>query len=382
MRRYQVVQASPGAADMERLRTLLAGAKRPLVILGGTVWTREACADLQRFAEANELPVGCAFRFQDLFDNRSAATWATSASASTRCSRSACKDADLLLVVGARLGEMTTSGYTLVAAPRPTQKLIHVHAGAEELGRVYQGDLLINSGVPQLRGGCEALPPIDGSARLAPLVEARAPTISNGQKPRAIPGKVQIVGIVDWLRQRAARGRDHHQRRRAISPAGCIASYRYTGLRTQLAPTTGAMGYGVPAGVAAKIAHPERIVISVRGDGDFLMNGQELATAVQYDAPWCSWSSTTACTAPSACTRRASTRRASTAPTLSNPHFAALARAFGAHGEIVEETAQFAPAFERIVAVGKPALIELRIDPQAITTKTTLDALRAAAMKR
>src|SRR6266849_5944498 len=366
---YQVVQASPSASDLERLRGLLARSKQPLVILGGTVWTREACRDLQAFAENSGLPIACSFRFQDLFDNRHGHYVGDVGIGINPKLAERVRGADLLLVIGARLGEMTTGAYTLVEPPRPKQKLVHVHAGAEELGRVYQGELLINSGMPQIAAALKNLK-VDGNAWKAWREQARADYLE-WTKPCPNPGKVQLAEIV-------ANG--------AGNFAGWISRfYRYPGLRTQVAPTNGSMGYGVPAGVAAKVAHPERLVVSINGDGDFLMNGQELATAVQYGLPviFLVVNNGMYGTIRMHQERDYPARVYGTA--LQNPDFAALARAYGAHGATVEETAQFAPAFERAVretaSSGKPALIEVRIDPQAITTSTTLDAIRARALK-
>ena len=381
MRRYQVVQASPAAADMEKLRALLQAAQRPLAILGGTVWNREACAEFRQFAESAGLPVACAFRFQDLFDNRSDCYAGDIGIGTNPKLAQRVKDADLLLVVGARLGEMTTGGYTLVAPPRSRQKLVHVHAGAEELGRVYQGDLLINSGMQQFAAAAKALA-IDGAAWRGwrPWLEGARADYLQWQQPQAIPGRVQLADIVACMRGRLPE--DAIICTGAGNFSGWWQRYwRFTGMRTQVAPTSGAMGYGVPAGVAAKLAHPERIVVSVNGDGDFLMNGQELATAMQYGV------NTVFLVVNNGIygTIRMHQERAYPArvyaTALANPDFAALARAYGLHGECVEETAQFAPAFERALAAGKPALIELRIDPQAITTATTLDEIRRRAQK-
>src|SRR6267378_53986 len=347
---YQAVQASPSAGDLEKLRGLLAGAKRPLAILGGTVWTREACRDLQAFAESSGLPISCSFRFQDLFDNRHGHYVGDVGIGINPKLAERVRTADVLLVIGARLGEMTTGAYTLVEPPRPKQKLVHVHAGAEELGRVYQGELLINSGMPHIAAALKNLR-VDGVA---------------------------------WLRDRLPQ--DAIIANGAGNFAGWISRfYRYPGLRTQVAPTNGSMGYGVPAGVAAKVAHPERVVVSINGDGDFLMNGQELATAVQYALPviFVVVNNGMYGTIRMHQERDYPARVYGTA--LQNPDFAALARAYGAYGATVEETSQFAPAFERAAretaSSGKPALIEVRIDPQAITTSTTLDAIRARALK-
>jgi acetolactate synthase-1/2/3 large subunit len=273
---------------------------------------------------------------------------------------------------------MTTGGYTLVEPPRPKQKLVHVHPGAEELGRVYQGELLINSGMPQFAAALKGLR-VDGAAWKAWREQARADYLE-WTRPAPIPGKVQLAEIVAWMRETLPR--DAIIANGAGNFAGWISRfYRYAGLRTQVAPTNGSMGYGVPAGIAAKVAQPERLVVSVNGDGDFLMNGQELATAVQYELPviFIVVNNGMYGTIRMHQEREYPARVYATA--LQNPDFAALARAYGAHGELVEETAGFAPAFERARQAGKPALIELRIDPQAITTSTTLDAIRARALK-
>jgi acetolactate synthase-1/2/3 large subunit len=288
-------------------------------------------------------------------------------------------------VVGARLGEMTTGGYTLLDVPCPKQKLIHVHTGAEELGRVYQGALLINSGMPEFMNELAQLH-IDGAEWKMPAQWAAQVKEARGEfeawtTPRPMPGKLQLGEVMRHLN--------------AVLPPDAIVTngagnytvwlhrnYRYGNLHTQLAPTSGAMGYGVPAGVAAKAVHPDRAVVSFSGDGCFLMNGQELATAVQYglNVIFIVVNNGMYGTIRMHQERNYPARVHGSA--LHNPDFAALARAYGAYGEVVEETAQFAPAFERALAAGKPALLELRIDPQAITPTATLDGLRDQALKQ
>jgi acetolactate synthase I/II/III large subunit len=375
---YQVVQASPSAADMEKLRGLLAQAKRPLVVLGGTVWTREACRDLQAFAEASGLPIACSFRFQDLIDNNHDHYVGDVGIGINPKLAERVRTADVLLVIGARLGEMTTGAYTLVEPPQPKQKLVHVHAGAEELGRVYQGELLVNSGMPQFAAALKNLK-LGGTAWKSWREQARADYLE-WTRPAPIPGRVQLAEIVAWMREQLPK--DAIIANGAGNFAGWISRfYRYPGLRTQVAPTNGSMGYGVPAGIAAKVAQPKRLVVSINGDGDFLMNGQELATAVQYQLPVIFIVVNNGMYGTIRMHQEREYPARVYATTLNNPDFVALARAYGAHGERVEETAQFVPAFERAVKSDKPALVELRIDPQAITTSTTLDAIRARALK-
>ncbi len=380
---YQEVVAHPGAGDIGRLRAMLAAAERPLAIVGGSGWNASACADLCAFIEANGLPVGCAFRFQDLFDNIHAHYAGDVGIGINPKLAQRVKDADLLLVIGARLGEMTTSGYTLLSVPRPAQKLIHVHAGAEELGRVYQGDLLINSGMPQIAAALAAMAPVEGKAWRGSSASAHADYLE-WTKRRAMPGKLQLWDVIDHLRQRLPA--DAILANGAGNYSGWLHRfYPHRMFRTQLAPTSGAMGYGVPAAIAAKIVQPQRTVVSWNGDGCFLMCGQELATAAQYGANvmFIVVNNGMYGTIRMHQEREYPARVHGTA--LANPDFVLLARAYGAHGELVEETAQFAAAFERAlaaIAAGKPALIELRIDPQAITPNTTLDALREQALKK
>ncbi|HZR67468.1 MAG TPA: thiamine pyrophosphate-binding protein [Burkholderiales bacterium] len=379
--RYQVVQASPGAADVERVRAMLARAERPLAILGGSVWGEQACRHFQAFAERCGLPVACSFRFQDLFDNRHESYVGDVGIGINPKLAQRVREADLLLVIGARLGEMTTGAYTLIEPPRPKQKLVHVHAGAEELGRVYQADLLINSGMAQI---AEALAgaAVDGSRWKSWRESARADYLE-WTRPAANPGRLQMAEVVAWLRERLPE--DAIVANGAGNFAGWIGRYyRYPRWRTQVAPTNGSMGYGVPAGIAAKIAHPDRVVVSVNGDGDFLMNGQELATAVQYGVAVIFLVINNAMYGTIRMHQEREYPARVYGTELRNPDFPALARAYGAYGETVDDTAGFAPAFERALReteVGKPALLELRLDPQAITTTTTLDAIRARALK-
>jgi len=377
---YREVQAHPGAADIDRLRDLLGRAERPFVILGGSGWDTEACGNLQRFAETNALPVGCAFRFQDLFDNRHANYAGDVGIGINPKLAQRIKDADLVLAIGPRLGEITTSGYTLLVPPRPAQKLVHIHPGAEELGRVYQGDLLVNSGMPQSAAALAAMKPADSSRWREWKSAANADYVAwTGRREN--PGAVQMWDIIDWL------SRQLPQNALLVNGAGNFAGwvnrfYRYPRLRTQIGPTSGAMGYGAPAGVAAKIAAPERIVISVNGDGDFLMNGQELATAMQYDAAVIFVVVNNGMYGTIRMHQERDYPGRVYGTDLRNPDFAAYARAFGAHGETVEETSQFAPAFERCVASRKASLIDIHLDPQAITTQTTIDAIRVKALAK
>ncbi len=375
---FQTIQAHPGAADLAQLRQRLAAAQRPLVILGGSGWNDEACADLRRFAEANHLPVACAFRFQDLFDNRHPNYCGDVGIGINPRLAQRIREADLLLVIGARLGEMTTGSYTLIEVPKPRQRLIHVHAGAEELGRVYAADLMINASMAPMAAALANLPPVDAAAWRASVAAARADYEAH-QARVAVPGPLDMWAVMQTLSARLPED--------AIltNGAGNYATwlhryYRYPAFRTQLAPTSGAMGYGVPAAIAAKIIEPRRTVVCFAGDGCFLMNGQELATAVQTKAAviFLVINNGMYGTIRMHQEKRYPGRVCGTA--LANPDFAAYAQAFGALGETVYTTEEFSPALERALAAGRPALLELRLDPQAITPNASLDALRAAAL--
>ena len=385
---HRPVRASPGAAQIGELAAMLARAQRPFVMLGGTGWTARACEDLRAFAEANQLPVACAFRFQDLFDNRHPNYIGDVGIGVNPKLAARLKDADLVLAIGPRLGEMTTSGYTLLEAPRPKQALVHVHAGIEELGRVYQADLMIASGMPEIAAALRGVR-VDASAWAGSLAQARAEYEAWQGRPAIYAGgaapALDLWELVQTLKRLLPAD--------AIltNGAGNFATWAnrfwpYAGLRTLLSTTSGSMGYGVPAAVAAAIAQPQRTVVCFAGDGDFLMNGQELATAAQYGA------------APVVIVfdngmygtirmhqeREYPSRVLGTE--LANPDFAKYGEAFGGFGARVERTAQFEPAMraalEHTRTRHRPALVHLKVDPQAITPNATLDAIRNSGAKR
>src|SRR5438874_8359202 len=280
---YQRVTAAPAADRLARLTALLSGAKRPIAILGGSGWTEAACADVRKFAEAWQLPVTCAFRFQDLFDNdHPQYAGDVGLGINPKLARRI-RDADLTLVLGARLGEITTGGYTLFDVPVPRQTLVHAHAGAEELGRVYVADLPIHSDVPELAAALARMRPLAPPPWAEETAAARAEYVA-WNTPVHVPGPLQMAELVGFLRERLPPDAI------VTNGAGNFATwahrfYRYRRFKSQVAPTSGAMGYGVPAALAAKVVHPDRIVVAFAGDGDFLMTGQELATAVQHELP-------------------------------------------------------------------------------------------------
>ncbi|HZR08806.1 MAG TPA: thiamine pyrophosphate-binding protein [Myxococcales bacterium] len=378
--RYQRVAASPSAEQMARLAALLASARAPLLIAGGSGWTAEACAGLRRFAEEWRLPVACAFRFQDLFDNDHAQYAGDVGLGINPKLARRIQDADLALVFGARLGEATTGGYTLFEVPVPRQTLVHAHSGAGELGRVHAAHLMVNSGMPELIAALRQIRPAAAPPWFAETKAARA-DYEAWNAPVRVPGPLQMAEIVRFLRDRLPPDAI------VTNGAGNFASwvhrfYRYRRFRSQLGPTSGAMGYGVPAAIAAKSVHPDRMVVAFSGDGDFLMTGQELATAVQYGLPIIVVLVNNGCygTIRMHQEREYPGRVHGTA--LRNPDFVAFARSFGAFGELVESTEQFAPAFERAAASGVPAILELRLSEEVITPQTTLSAIRERALKK
>jgi acetolactate synthase-1/2/3 large subunit len=273
---------------------------------------------------------------------------------------------------------MTTSAYTLVEAPLPRQTLIHVHAGAEELGRVYRPAMAINSGYPQFVDALEKLS--FGNAGWKDRTAAARREFLEWTEPRPIPGKVQYGDVIRWLSDKLPE--DTIIANGAGNFAGFMHRYfRFKGFRTQLGSTNGSMGYGYPAAVAAKLAEPRRNVLALCGDGDFLMTGQEIATAVQYGANFVGIVVNNGMYGTIRMHQEREYPGRVFGTDLRNPDFAAYARAFGGHGETVERTEDFAPAFERAAASGKPALLELRIDPDAISPATTLSAIREKAFK-
>jgi acetolactate synthase-1/2/3 large subunit len=373
--RVEAVSGAPDAAQVTSARALLAAAERPLVLVGGSPWDADGCAALRQFAEANALPVACAFRHQHLFDNRHRyyagdVGIGVNPSLATRI-----READVLLVIGERLGEITTSGYTLLDVPAPRQRLIHVHAEPGELGRVYQPTLAIAAAPGAFLAAMNREPPLNADAWRTSVESAHA-DFAAWQAPRPVPGELDMVEVVAWL--------DAHLPADAILTNGAgnytvwlHRFYRYRSFRTQLGPYSGAMGYGVPAAIAAKALHPERIVVSWNGDGCFLMNGQELATAVQYGLAVIFVVVDNGMYGTIRMHQERNYPARVSGTDLKNPDFAALARAYGAHAETVAAAAEFGPAFERARDSGKPALLHLKLDPQALTVNASLDALRA-----
>jgi acetolactate synthase I/II/III large subunit len=371
------VQAAPSAADLALLRELLGAAERPLVVVGGGGWSAQAAADLQGFAEANGLPVATSFRRQDYVDNASPSYAGVLTIGHDPALASRLRDADLLLVVGSRLGDIPTRGYTTLEPPRTPQTLVHIHADADELGRVFEADLPIVSGSPEFLAAARALEPVEAAQRAAWTESARTDFIS-GLRHRRGPGELDLGDVIEHLRERLPDD--------AILTNGagnytvwCHLYYVFRRYRTQLAPCSGAMGYGIPAALAAKVVFPERTVVCVSGDGDFLMSGHEFAAAVQEKLPIVVLVVNNGIYGTIRMHQERLFPGRVVGTELVNPDFVAWARAFGAYGELVVRSKDFPDALERALGEDRPALLELKVDPEAITPRETLSEIRSAA---
>ncbi len=372
---FVAVETHPGQPEMDALARLLGDARRPFVILGGSRWTQEAVERFGAVAERWALPVGVSFRRQMLFDHLHPSYAGDVGIGPNPKLAARIKDADLVLLVGGRMGEMPSSDYTLLKSPYPDQTLVHVHPDAGELGRVYRPALAINASPSAF---VEAFAGLEAPARPVwadDTKEAHAAYRAWSTPPRTGPGDVLMGPVMEWLEGELPAD--------AIicNGAGNFATWmhrfhRFRRFATQAAPTSGSMGYGVPAGVAAKDLFPDREVVVWAGDGDFLMNGQEFATAVQYGRPMIVviLNNGTYGTIRMHQEREYPGRVSGT--DLKNPDFAALARAYGGHGETVARTEEFAPAFARARASGLPAIIEVALPAEAITPTRTLTQIR------
>jgi acetolactate synthase-1/2/3 large subunit len=372
---FHVVQPYPGAEQIDALHGMLGRAERPLAILGGAGWTSRTAQDLRVFLEANAIPAGAAFRRQDSLDNDSPSYVGDVGIGLNPKLAARVRESDLLLVVGPRLGEMTTSGYTLLEPPTPAQPLVHVHPGAEELGRVYRPELPILSGMEHFAAAVREL---RVEPRWHDWASAARADYEAWQQHGPMPGTLDLGECVAQLRARVPDAI-------VTNGAGNFSVWAHRFWRwhdhgTQAAPTSGAMGYGVPAAVAAKAVSPGRTVICFAGDGDFLMSGQELATAVQHDLPILVVVVNNGMYGTIRMHQERHYPGRVVGTDLVNPDFAAYARAFGGHGETVTETSEFTGALDRALASGGVALIELRIDPDAINPRTTLSAIRKEAL--
>ncbi len=381
--RVHAVQAAPAPADLVRLREMLMASRKPFVLAGGPGWTPAAAQALQRFAENWKLPVGNAFRFQDTFDNLHPNYAGDVGIGLNPKLAQRIQDSDLLLVLGPRLGEMTTGGYAMLKPPRLTQPLVHIHPSAEELNRVYHADLAI---LATLGAAASALESLTAPASVpwgAWTDHAHADYLAN-LAPQALPGDIDMAAIIEVVNRLLPADAV------VTNGAGNFASWvhrfhRYHGIarghKTQLAPTNGSMGYGVPAGIAANIT-TGRTAFTIAGDGDFLMNGQELATARQYGGRSIIVLLNNGMYGTIRMHQERDFPTHESGSRLSNPDFVALAQAYGYEGARVRRTAEFEPAMRAALASQTGTVIEIMLDQEVITTRATLSSIRDAALKR
>jgi acetolactate synthase I/II/III large subunit len=377
-RPHRAAPAAPAPGAMARLGELLAQARAPLAIVGEGGWTARTGADVAAFAEAQAVPVAASFRCQDYVDNASPAYAGHAGLGMDPALATRIREADVLLAIGGRLGEIPTAGYTLLRPGAPTQRLVHVHPDPDEIGAVYPTELGIAAGLEAFAAAARQLEPSGAEARAGLLEAAHGEHGRNLAETRELPGPLQMSAVMAALRDRLPA--------EAILTNGAgnfsVWAHRYYEFHrypTQLGPRSGSMGYGVPAAVGAKAVHPDRPVVCLAGDGDFLMTGQELATAVQEELAIVVLVVNNAMYGTIRMHQERHYPGRVVGTDLRNPDFVAYARAFGAHGALVERSEEFRAALDEALECGRPALIELRVDPQAITPRQTLDEIRAAA---
>lgn len=380
--RVEPVRAACDQVGLGRLRDLLRESKRPVVIVGGGGWTVQSAQALQRFAENWQLPVANAFRCQDLFDNRHAQYAGDVGIAINPRLAKRIEDSDLILTIGARLGEMTTQGYALPQAPRPHQKLVHIHACAQELNRVYQADLAVLSTMNAAATSLEGLEPPEQIAWTDWTRQAHADYLAN-LHPQTLPGDVDMHAVIESVNRLLPSDAV------MTNGAGNFASwlhryFRHAGLahgqRVQLAPSSGTMGYGVPAGIAASLL-TGRTVFTITGDGDFLMNGQELATAVQYGAKTIVVLLNNGMYGTIRMHQERDYPQRLSGTSLRNPDFVSLAKAYGYTAQRVQTTAEFEPALRAALSREGGTLIEIMLNPEVITTRASLTSIRERALQ-
>jgi acetolactate synthase-1/2/3 large subunit len=374
--RVEPERIAPPAEEIDRLRDLLAAAERPLVIVGEGGWSAETSRDVLAFCEANALPVACAFRCQDFVDNRSPSYAGVLGVAMDEVLAARLRDADLVLAIGGRLGEVPTRRYTLLDPPRPRQTLIHVHPDPTELGRVYEPVLAIHATLQEFAAALRALDPVE--PRWRDWTAAARAEYEENLRYEPMEGPVDLGEIMALLRERLPGD--------AVQTCGAgnftVWAHRFarfTEFGTQACPRSGSMGYGLAAAVAAKLVHPDRIAVCFTGDGDFVMSSPELATAVRYDLPIVILLVNNGMYATIRMHQERQFPGRVIGTDLENPDFPELARAYGAHAERVGRTEDFGAAFERALASGKPAVLELPVDPERISPRMKLSELQKGA---
>ena len=376
---FEPAETWPGLTDMSRLQKLLWASKRPVALIGGSRWSESAFAALGRFAERFALPVATTFRRQYLFDGLHPYYAGDMGIGPNPKLLARVKGADLVLLIGGRLSEMATQGYTLLDIPEPQMKLVHVHPGPEELGRIYHPHLAVHAAPTAFCSALEGLQPPNEIPWKGEAAVAHADYLTWSEKATPQPGGVNLGEIMVWLRENLAP--EAIITNGAGNFAGWIHRfYRFRKYGTHVAPTSGSMGYGFPAAVAMKLLNPERTVVCIAGDGDFLMTGQEFATAVKYKLPVIVVLADNGLYGTIRMHQERDYPGRVIATALTNPDFVAYALAFGGYGAVVEKTADFPAAFCAAQASGKPSIIHLKIDPEALTTAASLSAIRDKAL--
>ena len=377
---FEPVETSPGYEEMARLGELLAESKNPLFVLGGSRWSEAARGQIHEFADLTGLPVATSYRRSTLFDPLHPLYAGDLGLGPNPKLVARAKAADLLVLVGGRLGEIPSQGYSLLSSPSPQTKLVHIHPGAEEIGLVYRPHLAIHASPNRFVAALRRLAVTAKPAWRESANSAHADFLAWTGTATPQPGNVNLGEIMIWLR-------DHVPTDTILcNGAGNYASwihrfYRFRVFMTHVAPTSASMGYGMPAAIAMQRLHPQRLVLSVNGDGDFLMSGQEFATAVQYRLPII----VVVCDNGMYGTIRMHQEREFpgrvSATELHNPDFDAYARAFGGFGAVVKKTSDFPAAFQAARESGLPSIIHLKIDPEAILPAATLSGIRGRALR-
>ncbi|MCT6718284.1 thiamine pyrophosphate-binding protein [Acidovorax sp. K2F] len=379
---YQVAETHPGAAQMAELAQRLQAAKNPVAILGGSRWSEQAVREFTAFAEAWSIPVYCSFRRQMLFPATHACYGGDLGLGVNPKLLARIKASDLVLVVGGRLSEVPSQGYELFDIPTPAQPLVHVHADADELGKLYRPTQAIHATPQAFTAALNSVRPTAAVPWKAHAEAAHAEYLAwSDTAPIRIPGNLQMGQVMQHLKNVLPADTIF------CNGAGNFATWihrfwPFTTYASQLAPTSGSMGYGLPAGVGGKRLWPQREVVIFAGDGDFLMHGQEFATAVQYGLPIIVVLLDNAMYGTIRMHQEREYPGRISATQLKNPDFKAYAKAFGGHGERVERTEDFAPALARARASGLPSVLHCLIDPEAITPTGTLQGIRSAALSK
>jgi acetolactate synthase I/II/III large subunit len=376
---FAPVENWPGADDINRLQKLLGEAKRPVVLIGGSRWTEQASAALMRFAERFALPVATTFRRGHLFDAMQRCYAGDFGIGPNPKLLARVKGADLVLLIGGRFGEMPSQSYSVFDIPEPQTKLVHVHPGAEELGRVYHAHLAINAAPTAFCAALENMQPPEEIAWRGESDTAHADYLAWGEKATPVPGAVNLGEIMVWLRENLPA--DAIVTQGAGNFSGWVHRfYRVRKFGGLVGATSGSMGYGLPAALAMQTLYRDRTVVCVAGDGDFLMTGQDFATAVQYELPVIVLVADNGIYGTIRMHQERDYPGRVIATNLRNPDFAAYALAFGGYGALVEKSADFPAAFAAARASGKPSILHLKIDPEAITPTATLTGIREKSL--